>query len=135
MFTPIVVVGGALAFTLLLARLGRERVTLTDGAGVRFSGFNALRALAALGVVAGHTLATSPLDGLPRAMVGSMATGVALFFVISGFLLYRPFAASLSERSKVSIGRFIANRALRILPLIHISEPTRLGMISYAVFC
>jgi peptidoglycan/LPS O-acetylase OafA/YrhL len=117
MFTPILVVGGALAFTLLLARLGRERVTLIDGAGVRFSGFNALRALAALGVVAGHTLATSPLDGLPRAMVGSMATGVALFFVISGFLLYRPFAASLSERSKVSIGRFIANRALRILPL------------------
>src|SRR5450756_2771597 len=26
-------------------------------------------------------------------------------------------------------------RALRVLSLIHISEPTRLGMISYAVFC
>lgn len=117
MITTILVVGGAAGFTLLLVRLGRERVTLTDGEGVRFRGFNALRALAALGVVAGHSLATSSLDGLPKAMVGNMATGVALFFVISGFLLYRPFASSLGERTKVSITRFIANRALRILPL------------------
>lgn len=117
MITPILVVAGALGFTLLLARLGRERLTLTDGEGVRFSGFNALRALAALGVVAGHSLTTSSLDWLPRAAVENMATGVALFFVISGFLLYRPFATSLTERSKVSIKRFIANRALRILPL------------------
>ena len=27
------------------------------------------------------------------------------------------------------------NRKLYVLSLIHISEPTRLGMISYAVFC
>jgi peptidoglycan/LPS O-acetylase OafA/YrhL len=68
-------------------------------------------------VVAGHSLTTSSLDWLPRAAVENMATGVTLFFVISGFLLYRPFATSLMERSKVSIKRFIANRALRILPL------------------
>jgi len=117
MITPILVVAGALGFTLLLARLGRERVSMTDGEGIRFGGFNALRALAALGVVAGHSMITSPLDSLPRAVVANMATGVALFFVISGFLLYRPFATSLTERSKVSIKRFIANRALRILPL------------------
>ena len=117
MITPILVVAGALGLTLVLARLGRGRLTMTDGEGVRFSGFNALRALAALGVVAGHSLTTSSLDWLPRAAVENMATGVALFFVISGFLLYRPFATSLAERSKVSIKRFIANRALRILPL------------------
>jgi peptidoglycan/LPS O-acetylase OafA/YrhL len=117
MITPILVVAGALGFTLLLARLGRERVSMTDGEGIRFGGFNALRALAALGVVAGHSLITSPLDSLPKAVVANMATGVALFFVISGFLLYRPFATSLTERGKVSIKRFIANRALRILPL------------------
>src|SRR5450756_1995634 len=28
-----------------------------------------------------------------------------------------------------------AHTAIKILSLIHISEPTRLGMISYAVFC
>jgi peptidoglycan/LPS O-acetylase OafA/YrhL len=117
MFTPILVVGGALALTLVLARLGRGRLAMTDGEGVRFGGFNALRALAALGVVAGHSLTTSSLDWLPRAAVENMATGVALFFVISGFLLYRPFATSLTERGRVSIKRFAANRALRILPL------------------
>jgi peptidoglycan/LPS O-acetylase OafA/YrhL len=117
MLTPFLVVGGALVFTLVLARLGREKLALSDGEGVRFGGFNALRAMAALGVVAGHTLTTSSLAGLPKAAVESMATGVALFFVISGFLLYRPFATSLTERGKVSIRRFIANRALRILPL------------------
>src|SRR5450759_5888055 len=31
--------------------------------------------------------------------------------------------------------RVVARRAARGLSLIHISEPTRLGMISYAVFC
>jgi peptidoglycan/LPS O-acetylase OafA/YrhL len=117
MIIPILVVAGALGFTFVLARLGRGRVAVTDGEGVRFGGFNALRAIAALGVVAGHSLITSPLDSLPRAIVVTLSIGVALFFVISGFLLYRPFATSLTERGRVSIKRFIANRALRILPL------------------
>jgi peptidoglycan/LPS O-acetylase OafA/YrhL len=114
---PLAVIVGALGFTMVLARLGREPVKLADGEGTRFQGFNALRAMAALGVVAGHTLTTSPLTGVPHFLVGNMATGVALFFVISGFLLYRPFAKSLDDRSAVNIRRFAANRALRILPL------------------
>src|SRR5258708_11822869 len=117
MIPPIRVVGGALGFPLVLARVGRGLVTMTDGEGVRFGGFNALRALAALGVVAGHSLTTSSLDWLPRAAVENMATGVTLFFVISGFLLYRPFASSLTERSKVSINRFLCTSALRTRPL------------------
>ncbi|HEX2680997.1 MAG TPA: acyltransferase, partial [Candidatus Dormibacteraeota bacterium] len=76
-----------------------------------------LRAVAALGVLASHVPTTSPLSGVPDFVVKNMATGVALFFVISGFLLYRPFAASLTDRSRVSIRRFAMNRALRILPL------------------
>src|SRR5450756_2930102 len=35
----------------------------------------------------------------------------------------------------VAVGRPVHIRAGKILSLIHISEPTRLGMISYAVFC
>ncbi|GAB5826392.1 hypothetical protein JMUB7540_28410 [Staphylococcus aureus] len=39
----------------------------------------------------------------------------------------------------VDIGRIYDNKdntdAIRILSLIHISEPTRLALISYAVFC
>ena len=41
--------------------------------------------------------------------------------------------------SRLSIGVFYAapncSKAVKVLSLIHISEPTRLGMISYAVFC
>jgi peptidoglycan/LPS O-acetylase OafA/YrhL len=115
--TALLVILGAFGMTLVIFRLGREPVKVADGEGNRFHGFNALRALAALGVVAGHTLATSPLTSWPIFLVGNMATGVALFFVISGFLLYRPFARSLGDRSAVNLRRFAANRALRILPL------------------
>jgi peptidoglycan/LPS O-acetylase OafA/YrhL len=116
MLIPLVV-GGAIALTFVFVRLGQGRLATTDGEGVRFGGFNALRAFAALGVVAGHTTITSPIGGLPRFFVDNLATGVALFFVISGFLLYRPFAACLQDRAKVSIRRFAGNRALRIVPL------------------
>jgi peptidoglycan/LPS O-acetylase OafA/YrhL len=111
------VVSGGLLLTLVFARLGQGRLASTDGEGVKFRGINALRALAALGVLASHVMATSPLTGLPHLLVENMASGVALFFVISGFLLFRPFAVSLGDRSRVSIRRFALNRALRILPL------------------
>lgn len=117
MTTAAFVIGGSLLLTFALVWLGKGWLATTDGEGVRFGGFNSLRALAAIGVVAGHTMATSPLTGLPHFLVENMATGVALFFVVSGFLLYRPFAASLTLPSKVSVRRFATNRALRILPL------------------
>jgi peptidoglycan/LPS O-acetylase OafA/YrhL len=44
--------------------------------------------------------------------------GVAVFFLISGFLLYRPFAAAhLSARPAPSAWRFYLRRVLRIVPL------------------
>src|SRR5712692_1121297 len=117
MLIAALVVGASIVLTFAFVRLGQGRLATTDGEGVRFGGFNALRAFAVLGVVAGHTTITSPITGLPRFFVDNAATGVALFFVISGFLLYRPFAASLRDRTKVRIWFFAANRALRILPL------------------
>src|SRR4051794_41795500 len=46
-----------------------------------------------------------------------MDAGVALFFVLSGFLLYRPFvAARLDGRPAPSAGRYLRRRLLRILP-------------------
>jgi peptidoglycan/LPS O-acetylase OafA/YrhL len=46
-----------------------------------------------------------------------LSFGVVLFFTLSGFLLYRPFAAAIvRSRDRPSIGRYFRNRALRILP-------------------
>jgi len=93
MLTAGIVIGVAIALTFVFARLGQGRLATTDGQGVRFGGFNALRTLAALGVVASHVMATSPLTGLPYSFVENMATGVALFFVISSL-----FPASAGSR-------------------------------------
>jgi peptidoglycan/LPS O-acetylase OafA/YrhL len=46
-----------------------------------------------------------------------LAYGVVLFFTLSGFLLYRPFAASIVRgREPPSARRYLRHRALRILP-------------------
>jgi peptidoglycan/LPS O-acetylase OafA/YrhL len=59
-----------------------------------------------------------PVDLGPFAsLVPDLAFGVTLFFTLSGFLLYRPFARSIVQmRSAPSIGGYLRNRALRILP-------------------
>ena len=48
--------------------------------------------------------------------------GPAQSLVIGSHGFHRPFAGQITQK-------------LSLLSLIHISEPTRLGMISYAVFC
>jgi peptidoglycan/LPS O-acetylase OafA/YrhL/4-amino-4-deoxy-L-arabinose transferase-like glycosyltransferase len=87
--------------------------------GGRFAGFDGLRAIAALGVLLTHVSLASGLlartsadDYLARADVG-----VALFFVLSGFLLYRPFvSARLDGRAGPGARRYLRHRLLRILP-------------------
>jgi len=51
------------------------------------------------------------------AFVHAGHTGVTLFFVLSAFLLSRPFLAEAKGGPPVSRARFLARRALRILPL------------------
>ncbi len=84
-----------------------------------FPCFEGLRALAAVMVVVHHAAATA---GVARA--GPLATpaavmdsGVAVFFVISGFLIYRPFAvAHLSGEQPMRTRSFLWRRMLRIVP-------------------
>ncbi len=84
-----------------------------------FLGFESLRALAAVMVVVHHSAA---LAGPVRA--GRLATpaavmdsGVAVFFVLSGFLIYRPFvAAHLAGQSGPGWRSFWWRRGLRIIP-------------------
>jgi peptidoglycan/LPS O-acetylase OafA/YrhL len=86
-----------------------------------------LRALAALAVlevhvwVASHTIG-APLSTADRLAVGGVF-GVNLFFVLTGYLLYLPFAP---QRGRVDLARYARNRALRILPLYYVVLATLL---------
>ncbi len=84
-----------------------------------FPCFDGLRAIAAVSVVAVHTafvsgFTTSSPEGI---YTGRLEIGVTVFFLISGFLLYRPFAAShIAGRAAPATGRFWVRRFLRIVP-------------------
>jgi peptidoglycan/LPS O-acetylase OafA/YrhL len=86
----------------------------------RFMLFDSLRAIAVLGVITFHVFSIT--GAIARPVVGDAAVllgaeGPLLFFVISGFLLYRPYvAARAGGRPAPSITRYARRRALRILP-------------------
>jgi len=84
-----------------------------------FSGFDGLRALAA-GAVLLHHAGFQTGYGINRRFGELLAhgdAGVSIFFLISGFLLYRPFVERhLSDDSASALGAFWWRRALRIFP-------------------
>jgi peptidoglycan/LPS O-acetylase OafA/YrhL len=80
-----------------------------------------LRAIAALSVLTYHVrLFGTRSDhsfGVADHLLAGAGYGVTLFFVLSGFLLWRPFADSLLHgRALPAVGAYARNRALRILP-------------------
>ncbi|MGH2915458.1 MAG: acyltransferase family protein [Solirubrobacteraceae bacterium] len=81
----------------------------------RFPLIDSLRAIAALSVVLVHSggLTVIPGDGF----VSHAEAGVAVFFAISGFLLYRPFvSARLNGARRTSLCSYVRRRLLRIVP-------------------
>src|SRR5450756_254461 len=70
-------------------------------------------------------LATSPLTAIPATLDKEGTGGRSADSVRSRSTLRGPLAMAARR----------ATREVGVLSLIHISEPTRLGMISYAVFC
>lgn len=73
--------------------------------------------MAALGVLAYHVGKLTDRHGWLHASTSRFWVGVPLFFVISGFLLYRPFAhATIHRTQRPSLRRFGRARVLRILP-------------------
>lgn len=86
----------------------------------RYPCFDGLRAIAALTVVGVHTSFASGLTtihpGIGR-YAARLEIGVEVFFVISGFLLYRPFAAAHMQRRDAPDTRaFWWRRLKRIVP-------------------
>jgi peptidoglycan/LPS O-acetylase OafA/YrhL len=85
----------------------------------RFPLFDSLRGLAALAIVMTHVgLASGANVNAPYgAMTARLDIGVAMFFVLSGFLLYRPFvAARLDGRAPIRLRDYARRRVLRIVP-------------------
>jgi peptidoglycan/LPS O-acetylase OafA/YrhL len=80
----------------------------------RFPLFDAMRAIAALSVLAFHAafVARVPItDTFVRPYSAHLDVGVTVFFMISGFLLYRPFA-----RGAHNVPGYAWRRFLRIVP-------------------
>jgi peptidoglycan/LPS O-acetylase OafA/YrhL len=91
--------------------------------GQRLPGIEGLRAIAAGSVLVYHAWLYSPGNPEPDlgrfldTLMADLAYGVVLFFTLSGFLLYRPFAASILRVERMpDIRRYLRNRGLRILP-------------------
>jgi peptidoglycan/LPS O-acetylase OafA/YrhL len=86
----------------------------------RFPAFDGLRAIAAVTVVGVHTAFISGFDGRQPGWgiyAARLEIGVSVFFLISGFLLYRPFVvAHLAGTSLPRVGAFWGRRLLRIVP-------------------
>src|SRR5437763_9964844 len=89
--------------------------------GFRLGGIEGLRAVAASSIVLLHVWsASSATKSTPNWVgdaVSSLSAGVTLFFTLSGFLLYRPFADGIVRgESDLRIRAYLWNRFLRVAP-------------------
>jgi peptidoglycan/LPS O-acetylase OafA/YrhL len=88
----------------------------------RLHSLDGLRGLAALGVVLLHVWIYTGANDPGRSLtldrwMGELRLCVLLFFVLSGFLLARPWvAAARGERPAPALGRYALRRAARIVP-------------------
>src|SRR5215211_5159432 len=96
-----------------------EPVVAPPPGNPRFPLMDSLRAVAALMVLVTHTGFLSGANGSTfyGPYLARFDIGVTIFFLLSGFLLYRPFvSARLGERDRPTIPGYTRRRLLRILP-------------------
>lgn len=90
----------------------------------RFRALDGLRLVGALAVLTTHVGFDSgdSLRGPFAGILSRLDAGVALFFVVSGFLLFRPHAMGhLQQRSRPGTRAYLVRRAARILPVLWIA--------------
>jgi peptidoglycan/LPS O-acetylase OafA/YrhL len=99
------------------ARPQKEHLTPPGG---RDAALDGIRGLAALGVWLLHVGGNTGViyrDGMLAWMTTRLGIAVPIFFVLSGLLLYRPFArAVLDGGPPPSTGRYLWRRVLRVFP-------------------
>jgi peptidoglycan/LPS O-acetylase OafA/YrhL len=101
------------------AASGVEPAVAPPPGNPRFPLFDGLRAIAALSVLVYHTAFYSRAhqESAIAPILSRLNIGVAIFFVISGFLLYRPFvSARLAGSSGPGVVAYTRRRVLRIVP-------------------
>lgn len=89
------------------------------GDAVRFGLFDSLRAIAALSLLLFHAAVPAGLvyNGSVNRFTSRLDVGVVLFFLISGFLLYRPFALARYHGHRVPpVLAYAWRRLIRIVP-------------------
>src|SRR5207302_637948 len=102
----------------------RERERDAGGVDRRFPLFDSLRAIAALSVLAGHVAIYEPMPNNLRLRFLALTGGIAVFFVISGFLLYRPLVRARFDRAEPPrTAAYAVRRVLRIGPAYWFALP------------
>jgi peptidoglycan/LPS O-acetylase OafA/YrhL len=91
--------------------------------GSRLAGIEGLRGVAVASIVLYHVWRIGSPGGATVAagrwtsFIPNLAMSLALFYTLSGFLLYRPFiGALLGSQPRPSFRAYLRNRALRIAP-------------------
>lgn len=94
----------------------------------RLAPIESMRALAALGVLLWHAQLLSVVDNgifdaaTPNRIAASGANGVYVFFTLTGYLIFRPFAQrAWGSGVGVDLRRYARNRLLRVLPLYYVA--------------
>jgi peptidoglycan/LPS O-acetylase OafA/YrhL len=90
--------------------------------GRRLEGLDGLRGVALVAVILVHVIIILPKTGFTQTPVMVVLAqlcrhGLTIFFVLSGFLIFRPFAAAVAQRRALPrTGDYAINRFLRIWP-------------------
>jgi len=101
--------------------------------GTTFPLLDTFRAIGAVAVLTTHAAIWAgdyTRNGTWGTLLARLDVGVAIFFVLSGFLLSRPhFARAAVEQPAPGVGRYLWKRALRILPVYFLAVALALTFI------